>query len=109
MLTSFLGISTITHIVAKKQTYPRFDRKILLGSFALICSLGYTFVTILKCLLRLSGSVNLEFSVFHMILNLINFCATGFLLQQMLLVLKIPGFSKKKSENNDSDIDENSV
>lgn len=109
MVTSFLGISTITHIVAKKQIYPRFDRKVLLGSFGLICCLGYNFVTILKTLLRLSETVNFEFSVFHVILNIINFLATGFLLQQMLLVLKIPGISKKMSEKNDSSTDENSV
>ena len=105
MFASCFGISTISHIVAKDQTYPRFDRKIIFGAFALLSTIGYISVTIVKTCFTLSDSFNVEFTMMHLGFGLINLVATTFLLHQVLLVLKIPGLSKN-SENQDIETSE---
>ena len=54
MFASCFGISTISYIVEKDQTYPRFDKKIIFGAFALLFTIGYISLTIVKTCFTLS-------------------------------------------------------
>lgn len=103
VISGFIGVITIAHIVTNETFYPKFDKKAVFGVFALLVSLGYCFISILKELFGATASMNFFFTGLHIVLNCVNFLCCSFLLQQMTYVLKLPGFKPRNSENDKFD------